>query len=288
MGLVLPKKSTAASIKDPTNLVLISNVKVGKTASVLQLPNSLIIDLEGGTEFFAGNKLNLLKEYRDNGSKGLGTLLLETADLIREANTANKKPIYDFIVIDTLTVVERVAKLKAVADYKRSLVGSKFQGKDVVAELAKGGGYMWWRNAFNDLLDPFTTLAGKCLILLAHVKPGEQLEELVTKEVNLDKGNKERIFNSSDSIGYIFRNKKNPNQNIISFKPQKDDIALGSRSEHLANKTFIFSEKDPQTLKLTTHWDLIFTSLQNSDTPTMEEIEDDVPVIEDKSEVYPS
>jgi hypothetical protein len=41
MALVLPKKITAASIKDPTNLVLISNVKVGKTASVLQLPNSL-------------------------------------------------------------------------------------------------------------------------------------------------------------------------------------------------------------------------------------------------------
>lgn len=47
----------------------------------------------------------------------------------------------------------------------------------------------------------------------------------------------------------------------MTFKTSDDNLVCGSRSPHLRNKTFVFSEYNPTTDVLTTHWDLIFTSL---------------------------
>lgn len=59
-----------------------------------------------------------------------------------------------------------------------------------------------------------------------------------------------------DATGYIYR-KQSSNENIISFKTSEQDLATGSRCQHLAGKEFLISEKLPDgTLK--TYWDKIF------------------------------
>lgn len=139
MAISLPTSSVKPTTVDPTVLTILSNTKVGKTSSGLQLPNSLLIDLEDSTSFYEGTYLNLKKQSTLEG-KGLGALLLETATAIQQANTEAGRPVYDFIIIDTLTVIEQIAKQKATFDYKKTLAGKNFTGSDVVSELAKGAG----------------------------------------------------------------------------------------------------------------------------------------------------
>lgn len=263
MAITLPTSSIKPTTVDPTVLTILSNTKVGKTSSGLQLPNSLLIDLEDSTGFYEGTYLNLKKQSIIEG-KGLGALLLETATAIQQANTEAGRPVYDFIIIDTLTVIEQIAKQKATFDYKKTLAGKNFTGTDVVAELAKGAGYVHFQKAFNDLINPFKGLAGKCLVLFCHAKLSsitKDSTELDIKDIELSGKNKLAVTAFVDSIGLLYRHKKNKNQNIMTFKTSDDNLVCGSRSPHLRNKTFVFSEYNPTTDVLTTHWDLIFTSL---------------------------
>lgn len=263
MAITLPTSSIKPTTVDPTVLTILSNTKVGKTSSGLQLPNSLLIDLEDSTGFYEGTYINLKRQSIIEG-KGLGALLLETAAAIQEANAEAGHPIYDFIIIDTLTVIEQIAKQKATFDYKKTLAGKNFTGSDVVSELPKGSGYIWYNRAFNDLINPFKGLAGKCLVLFCHAKLSsitKDSTELDIKDIELSGKNKLAVTAFVDSIGLLYRHKKNKNQNIMTFKTSDDNLVCGSRSPHLRNKTFVFSEYNPTTDVLTTHWDLIFTSL---------------------------
>ena len=279
MAISLPTSSVKPTTVDPTVLTILSNTKVGKTSSGLQLPNSLLIDLEDSTSFYEGTYLNLKRQSTVEG-KGLGALLLETATAIQQANTEAGRPIYDFIIIDTLTVIEQIARQKATYDYKKTLAGKNFTGSDVVAELAKGAGYIFYNRAFNDLINPFKGLAGKCLVLFCHAKLSsitKDSTELDIKDIELSGKNKLAVTAFVDSIGLLYRHKKNRNQNIMTFKTSDDNLVCGSRSPHLRNKTFVFSEYNPVTDVLTTHWDLIFKSLGSD--KQMEEIEDVQPVL---------
>lgn len=281
MAILLPTASVKPTTVDPTVLTILSNTKVGKTSSGLQLPNSLLIDLEDSTSFYEGTYLNLKKQSTVEG-KGLGALLLETATAIQQANTEAGRPVYDFIIIDTLTVIEHIAKQKATFDYKKTLAGKNFTGSDVVSELAKGAGYVWYNKAFNDLINPFKGLAGKCLVLFCHAKLSsitKDSTELDIKDIELSGKNKLAVTAFVDSIGLLYRHKKNKNQNIMTFKTSDDNLVCGSRSPHLRNKTFVFSEYDPAANVLTTHWDLIFKSLGSD--KQMQEVEEIESVKED-------
>jgi len=53
----LPKKKVKATSKSPSNLIIFSKPKVGKTTLLAELPDCLIIDLEGGTKHVDALKL---------------------------------------------------------------------------------------------------------------------------------------------------------------------------------------------------------------------------------------
>lgn len=279
MTIVLPRTAQKAQDKDPAILVLLASTKCGKTSSCLQLPNSLLIDLEDGSRYYDGVTLNLKQESLKTG-RGIGGLLLETANAIREENQKNGSPIYDYITLDTLTVIEQLAAQKATLDYKATLQGKNFTGKDVCRELPKGAGYAYLSAAFQDLINPFKGLAGKCLILLAHKKlkavEKESGAEFEINDIELVGKNKLLVTSTADSIGYLYRDKKNPSQNILCFKKDEGDTIWGSRSPHLQNKSFVFSTYNKETGELKTNWDLVFTSLKTKSTSKMIEVEDEV------------
>lgn len=276
MAIVLPRKSSAPDNQDPRVLVLIAQTKVGKSSSCLQLPNSLLIDLEDGSGFYEGTAINLKQEAATSGD-GIGSLLLQTATAIRNANQSEGKLIYDFITIDTLSVIEDIAKVKATLDYKATLQGKNFNGKDVTRELPKGAGWAYYNKAFDDLIVPFKGLAGKCLILLGHQKYStidKEDKEIQVTDLEVTGKAKTHILANADAIGLLRRNKKNVYQNIISFKTSELDLVCGSRSPNLRNKEFVFSTYDPKTNTLKCNWDLVFTSLQSKSTSDMEEFVD--------------
>ena len=57
MGIVLPTSRVAPSHKSPTNLIIFSKPKIGKTSLLSTLDNCLILDLEGGSKYLNAMKV---------------------------------------------------------------------------------------------------------------------------------------------------------------------------------------------------------------------------------------
>lgn len=252
-----PKQIIKADHQNPRKLFIFSPPKVGKTSLMVTLPNHLLIDLENGSEYVDGTKINVKKEAAENGVDGL-TYLKHLADKIIEANRQNGGPVYDYGIIDTATALEDYAKELALNMYKSTNIGKNFKGDDIY-NLPQGAGYGWTREAFKKIYSIFDGLFAKAFILLGHVKNASIVKDgkdLSARDINLTGKLKVIVAADSDAIGYMYRN-KGSNQNILSFKTTEQDLATGSRSAHLRGQEFVISElQDDNTL--VTYWDKIF------------------------------
>lgn len=172
----------------------------------------------------------------------------------------NNIPVYDYLIIDSATELEDMAKNLAGQMYKATPQGKTWTGTDITT-LPNGAGYNYVRQAFDRLYNSFDGLYNKSLILIGHVKSASILKngmELQAKDINLGGKLKFIVAADMDGIAYMFR-KQNSNENILSFKTSEQDLATGSRCKHLAGKEFLISEKSPEGV-LTTHWDKIFVA----------------------------
>jgi len=244
-GLVLPTATVKAVIKSPKNLIIFSKPKTGKTTLLSQLPNCLLIDLEGGSDYVDAMKIkaNNIKELMD----------------IEAAIIKAGKP-YKYIALDTITALEDMCIPYAEHLYSLSPMGSNWKttGKakhGSILNLANGAGYPWLRQAFNDMTTRIKNLAPH-IILCGHVKDtllSKNGNDFSSLDLNLTGKLKDITTSKSDAIGYLVRK---DDKNILSFKTQ-DDILCGARPEHLRNKEIIISE----TLEdgtIISHWNEIF------------------------------
>lgn len=241
----LPKQKVPASSKSAKRLILFSNPKVGKSTALSLLPDSLLIDLENGTNF-----LDAVKVKINDASE-----LKELIQTLKKANADKGGFVYRYGIIDTVTALEDMIMPVALAMYKATPIGKNFTGDNVLI-LPQGGGYYWQRLAFatvvNDLADCFDRL-----ILSGHLK-----EKFVTKDDKemevrgLDLTGKLASITAgaSDAIGYVYRKK---NEVRVNFKNTEGVIA-GSRPEHLANQDIVLTESDPVTGEIKAYWDRIF------------------------------
>lgn len=244
-GITLPTGVVGAVTKSPKNLVIFSKPKVGKTTLLSQLPNSLLIDLEDGSDYVAAVKIKI-------------TTIQDLFNL--EAAIVNAGKPYKYIAIDTISALEDLCIPYAEFLYSKSPMGANWftTGKPKhgsILNMANGAGYPWLRQAFEDVVKRFKVLAPH-LILLGHVKDTMLEKNGSTFEaLDLNLTGKLKIFTTSkaDAIGYLVRK---GNKNILSFKTQ-DDILCGARPEHLRNKEIVISEI-AEDGKVTTHWDQIF------------------------------
>lgn len=257
--MILPKEKKKPETIEPKRLFIFSHPKIGKTSNLSALPNSLIIDLEDGTENYECAAINIKKLSIEQGKKPL-TLLGEVASSIKEEVT--KGFMYDFVIIDTTTILENIARDFAVDLYKKSVVGRAYTGNDVVSELPSGAGYEWLRIAFKKIYDQFTGTAKKCVILAGHVKNSSIMKDgkdLQARDIQLTGKLKTIVCQDADAIGFMYRNKET-NENILSFKTSETDLATGARPDYLSGKEFIISKKEDG--KLVTYWDNIFPSIK--------------------------
>jgi len=226
-GMVLPTGIVQAVTKSPKNLVIFSKPKVGKTTLLSQLKDSLLIDLEDGSDYVGAVKIKI-------------TTIQELFNLEKAITDAGKP--YKVIALDTITALEELCIPYAEFLYSKSPMGANW-------------GYPWLRQAFEDVVKRFKLLAPR-LILLGHVKDtmleknGGTFEAL---DLNLTGKLKQFTTSKSDAIGYLYRK---GNKNILSFKTQ-DEILCGARPEHLRNKEIVISEI-AEDGTVTTHWDQIF------------------------------
>ncbi len=252
----LPTEKIEAATTNPSNLIIFSKPKVGKSTLLAQLPDCLLLDLENGSDFLSAIKL---KANSIDDIKAIGKL-------IREKTEENKgvSP-YKFIAVDTVTALEEMCVPYAEYLYSKSSMGVNWFLEDPIRggkikygsilNLPNGAGYPWLRDAFTKVLTHIKTWA-PYTIFLGHVKDNN-LEKAGSEFSSLDldlTGKLKRITCSkSDAIGYLYRK---GNTNILSFKTS-DDIGCGARPEHLKNKEIVISEVTEDD-KIITHWDKVF------------------------------
>lgn len=245
--VVLPKKPVPASTKNPRNLIIFSKPKVGKTELCAQLPNSLILDFENGTDLIDAVKINI---------ESIAHLRAVGDQIVAEGYP------YDYIILDTVTKLEEMCIGYAEEIYAKTVMGKKWwtEGKKKygdITQMPQGAGYAWLRKAFERVIKYTQTLCPQ-IIQLAHVKDS-MLEkngiEVSASDLDLTGKIKRITASKSDAIGYLHRAKNN--QNILSFKTT-DDIACGARCPHLSNQEIVVSEKKDVDSPLITYWDKVF------------------------------
>lgn len=265
MNIELPTTPMNGNRELIKSMLVLSRPKVGKTRCLLDLPNSLLIDLEESADYYSGTYINIKKEAKKQGSSQLNTLY-EIAKAIKQKNKEKGDYFYDFGIIDTISALEELCENQVTAEYKATPDGKFYKGTSVVTDLDYGKGYLMLRDKLDETLRPFYNLF-KTFIIVGHVKDSSislRGKTLAVTDLNLTGKNKIIIASKCDAIGVMYRDEEKLNNNILSFKTQASDIITGARPAHLANKDFLISELDIETDNLTTHWNKIFTDLKNN------------------------
>ena len=239
MTIKLPTEKVKASRVNAKRLVLYSKPKTGKTTALSMLENNLIIDLEDGTDFL--------------DSLSVKATSVQDIQQIGEAIKQAGNP-YKYVTIDTVTILEDMVKPLALANYKRTPIGTNYKEDDIL-KLPQGAGYYWLREAFFKVLNYVDTLADS-IILSGHIKDkriGDTGELVDAANIDLTGKIKSLICANADAVGYLYRS---DNKTMLSFK-SNDEITCGARPEHLKNQEIVLLESDKEG-KLVSHWDKIY------------------------------
>jgi hypothetical protein len=202
MGL-LPTTKSVKKTDNPKNLIIFGLPKVGKTTSLAQLPNALIVDLENGSDYIEGYVVKA-STYVD---------LYNIAKALRDEDHS-----YKFVVLDTITALEDISLELGAKRYKESPIGKSWEndgqktGKDLL-KLPQGAGYYWLRIAMQEIIGWFEKVAEN-LILVGHVKDRSLTEggtELNVKSLDLSGKISNILSAKSDAICYLYRDSETGN-----------------------------------------------------------------------------
>lgn len=242
MPITLPLTKQEPLTLSPRVILLYGAPKVGKTKILTELEDNLIIDFERGTEQYAAMNVKI-DSYAE-----LNELLVALATKYKENGN---KPIYKYISIDTLDMLEDLAVHKAAELYGQTSLGATWYAAnysapgvlkphgDRVTNLDRGAGYGFLREALKWYMAVFSKFAER-LILIAHVKDKrlktiDGVEEIVTNDISLMGQNGKIVAAYASAIGYLYRNAKG--ELMISFQTSENGV-MGARSEHLRGQKF--------------------------------------------------
>ena len=242
--LILPTEKVPAVVTDPRFLIVYGRPKSGKTSCLAQLPNNLVIDLEGGSMFIEA----LAVQARSVSDLG------DIASAIRAKNTEVGHNFYKRITIDNATRLEEICLSYAATLYRQSPVGKNWKGTDV-RTLPNGSGYFYIRQAVRKVIDMFKELCDE-FILVGHVKDvqidtnGEEVSEMALDLVGKLSS---IICGEADAVGYVYRK---GNETHISFKGG-DGTIKEARAPHLRGQDIIIATGNEDG-SISTHWDRVY------------------------------
>jgi len=233
----LPTGIIKASSSSPKSLFIYSPPKCGKTTLGAKLKDSLLIDLENGSDFVDAVKIKI-----SNAAE-----LWELGEALKKNNP------YRYGILDTTTRLEEMVLPIALAMYKATPMGTNFKGDNVLV-LPNGGGYLYLREAYMQVIRLLEAMFPR-MIYFGHLKD-KMLEkagkEVSAKDIDLTGKLKNIACANADAIGYLYRD---GNQTILSFKTAQD-VICGARPEHLRNQDIVMLEMIDG--KIIDHWDKVF------------------------------
>lgn len=255
MSSILPQGIVAATKVDPTIALFYGPPKIGKTGKIAELPETLLLDLEKGTEMIGAQKIHITSLYgtsfelhEDGPMKGqlksasLDKVINEIRAYAMAEKTAGRTPKapYRRGAIDTIDKLEEWCEMTATAKYKASAIGKTFQG-DSVLELPNGGGYYHLRQEvlhwINRLLPVFPQL-----LLVSHIREKNINKggvDVSVKDISLTGKLGSIICAQCDLVGYVYREPGKSDQLMVSFETQEGST-MGARIPHLAGKRIPF------------------------------------------------
>lgn len=257
----LPKKKIPAAHLSPSTLIIMSEIKLGKTSLVAGLDNCLLIELEPKR----ADHVEALKIYANSVDE-----IAAIGKQIKEEDFP-----YKYVALDTLTALERICISYAEILYSRKLVGKNWfkknndgtlapdSGKAIygdILSLPKGAGYKYLKEAVLKVIEMVKKMA-PYVIFVGHLQEvGYEKNGVETTCLELDMTGKLRrlIPSMVDSVGYMYR--KQPNVNYISFIASSE-VKCGGSAAHIRNKEFPISElitHEDGTEEVVTHWDKIY------------------------------
>lgn len=272
--MLLPTEVTKASRKNPKRLIIYGKPKCGKTTALSKLPDTLILDMEDGTDHVDALKVKIIglqpssKEDKEDKKKRQEEgkfYLLEVSNQIKEYRAANNGEYpYQRIAVDTVTQLELWCEEYATMKYMNSVQGKGFnrdQSGNIlpknrwenVLSLPMGRGYLELRLAFADWLKIIDEMAPD-IILVCHLKDKfieKAGKEMTSADLNLTGKVAQLTAVTSDAIGYMYRKK---NDTYLNFASQDD--TCGARPEHLRGKNIILMSENDGVVE--THWDEIY------------------------------
>ena len=231
--MILPTKKVEATRVNPKKLIIYSKPKAGKSTLVAELPNALHLDLEEGLNFISSQKIDVIKEAREQKKDPIA-VLSEIGKKIKEAGNP-----YEYIIIDTITKLEDLVLPLAKKSYMDTPQGKTFTG-DSILELPNGAGYLWLRIAFNKVLDTIYTWADN-IILLGHLRAKsieKEGKEVEAADLDLSGKLKSIVSADVDAIALLQREGDKTYLNFIT----SDEIICGSRAVHLRNQKILVAE----------------------------------------------
>ena len=248
MSVVLPTKKVAAETQDPKNLIIYGAPKVGKTTLLAELPESLLIDTEGGSSYVSAVKVK-------------ATTIPELTEVCKAILDAGKP--YKFLILDTITALEEMCKPLAAKLYMSTPMGKNYTGgAEGILNLPQGACWGYLRQAIEKVID----MVSKCsenLVIVGHVKDkaivdAEGKEAGSIKDFDLSGKTGRILAAKSDGIGFCHRDK---DSNLCINFENGGLVTAGARPKHLANKDIVVAENNGDGT-FTSHWERIFPSLE--------------------------
>ena len=238
----LPLEINKASNEGPKFSIFFGKPKVGKTSAFVKLKNHLLIDIDNGSDYVNSMRIKP-KDLHE---------LFEAISLIKKKNEELGVPCYDYIILDTGTVLEDFVLPYAASLYRNTELGKRWGRKDDgtidpkadVKKLPKGAGYLYLREAYLDVLERLRAITPH-FILICHCidtqieKEGEEMSEMT---IALGGQLKSIVASRADAIGYIYRK---GSDTLVDFNNGESSSGQ-ARCLYLKNRKFpiITSDKE--------------------------------------------
>lgn len=268
MEYKLPEEKVKVKETNPTDLVVISVPKCGKTTILAELTKSgdgIMFNLEkSGTDYLEGYFLNIYPDAMSTVEEAI-----ENYKGYRDLLMKNKGK-YKYLIVDSLTALNDMSEIMGTYYYMHSVPQGKNFNRDpktgeaykygnpnfkLVSSMPEGYGYQHTRKWFMDQIAMFNEIA-PYRIYTAHVKDklikNSQDEIVSGSELNLT-GKLKNIM--ATKVSALCKLVADGDKRFLSFEVDNDNIIAGSRVPHLTGQILI-SEKTDKGIK--TFWSNIY------------------------------
>lgn len=262
MEYKLPEEKVKVKETNPTDLVVISVPKCGKTTILADLTKSgdgIMFNLEkSGTDYLEGYFLNIYPEPMSTIEEAI-----ENYKGYRDLLLSNKGK-YKYLIIDSLTALNDMSEIMGTYYYMYSVPQGKNFNRDpktgepykygnpnfkLVSSMPEGYGYQHTRKWFMDQINLFNEIA-PYRIYTAHVKDklikNSQDEVVSGSELNLT-GKLKNIM--ATKVSALCKLIADGEKRYLSFEVDNDNIIAGSRVPHLTGQILISEKTDKGVVK---------------------------------------